>query len=82
MAANPQHVDLMTRCEAIRVDCILGVARERLEKKFAPCRSNPRGSRRRWVIPKPKWMTVSGKQTPSGGGGQRSDIGSGHDELL
>ncbi len=25
---------------------------------------------------------VSGKQTPSGGGGERSDIGSGPDELL
>jgi hypothetical protein len=26
--------------------------------------------------------SVSGKQTPSGGRGERSDIGSGHDELL
>jgi hypothetical protein len=27
-------------------------------------------------------LVVSGKQTPSGGRGERSDIGSGHDELL
>lgn len=29
-----------------------------------------------------KRSSVSGKQTLSGGGGERSDIGSGHDELL
>lgn len=28
------------------------------------------------------WLRVSGKQTPSGGRGERWDIGSGHDELL
>jgi len=27
-------------------------------------------------------LPVSGKQTPSGGRGERSDIGSGHNELL